>query len=119
MKWSRAGRKIYIRARKLARIILRLDACSFLPTAQATRTLRNFLEGNNVMRNLVFGLATMIGLVTVWIVGAHAEDFVFGGHKHCWYDKGWNGAGWYWCGYADRKDKKGWGGPEGYQGWKH
>jgi hypothetical protein len=26
--------------------------------------------------------------------------------------------GWYWCGYRLRKGL-GWGGPEGYQGWKH
>jgi hypothetical protein len=47
-------------------------------------------------------------------------DFVFGGHKHCWYQEGWHGPGWYWCGYADEKHKgRGWGGEEGYRGWKH
>jgi hypothetical protein len=47
-------------------------------------------------------------------------QFVFGGHKHCWYAEGWHGPGWYWCGYADDKHKgRGWGGPEGYHGWKH
>jgi hypothetical protein len=47
-------------------------------------------------------------------------EFVFGGHKHCWYAEGWHGPGWYWCGYADDKHKgRGWGGPEGYRGWKH
>jgi len=45
-------------------------------------------------------------------------DFLFGGHKHCWYGDGWHGAGWYWCGYAKRKGK-GWGGEEGFNGWKH
>jgi hypothetical protein len=25
-------------------------------------------------------------------------QFVFGGHKHCWYPDGWNGPGCYWCG---------------------
>jgi hypothetical protein len=46
-------------------------------------------------------------------------QFVFGGHKHCWYAEGWHGPGWYWCGYADEKHKgRGWGGPEGYRGWK-
>jgi hypothetical protein len=49
---------------------------------------------------------------------ASAKDFVFGGHKHCWYGEGWHGAGWYWCGYAKREGK-GWGGEEGFQGWKH
>jgi hypothetical protein len=45
-------------------------------------------------------------------------QFVFGGHKHCWYPDGWNGPGWYWCGYRLRKGR-GWGGGEGYRGWKH
>ena len=45
-------------------------------------------------------------------------DFIFGGHKHCWYGEGWHGAGWYWCGYAKRQGK-GWGGEEGFHGWKH
>lgn len=45
-------------------------------------------------------------------------DFIFGGRKHCWYGEGWNGPGWYWCGYNMRKGK-GWGGAEGFHGWKH
>jgi hypothetical protein len=49
---------------------------------------------------------------------ANAAEFVYGGHKHCWYDDGWKGPGWYWCGYAKREGK-GWGGPEGFQGWHH
>jgi hypothetical protein len=28
--------------------------------------------------------------------------FFFGGHDWCWYDGGWQGPGWYWCGYGDR-----------------
>jgi hypothetical protein len=47
-------------------------------------------------------------------------QFLFGGHKHCWYGEGWHGPGWYWCGYADERHKgRGWGGGEGYRGWKH
>lgn len=42
--------------------------------------------------------------------------FFFGGHDHCWYDDGWRGPGWYWCGYGYRRGL-GWGGPEGYNGW--
>jgi hypothetical protein len=45
-------------------------------------------------------------------------QFVFEGHKHCWYRDGWHGPGWYWCGYRTRKGF-GWGGEEGYHGWKH
>ena len=71
------------------------------------------------MRTLVFALAATIAVGALWTVGAQAkDDFLFEGHKHCWYEKGWHGAGWYWCGYATREGK-GWGGPEGYQGWRH
>lgn len=45
-------------------------------------------------------------------------QFVFGGHRHCWYADGWNGPGWYWCGYRHRHGL-GWGGGDGYRGWKH
>jgi hypothetical protein len=37
------------------------------------------------------------------------------GHKYCWYEEGWNGAGWYRCGFEGRKGK-GWGGPKGWEG---
>jgi hypothetical protein len=36
--------------------------------------------------------------------------------SYCWYDEGWNGAGWYQCGYAKRRGY-GWGGPMGWHGW--
>ena len=42
--------------------------------------------------------------------------FVFGGHDWCWYDGGWQGPGWYWCGYGDRYGY-GYGGGEGFHGW--
>ncbi|HTS41286.1 MAG TPA: hypothetical protein VMH84_12185 [Xanthobacteraceae bacterium] len=44
--------------------------------------------------------------------------FIFGGHRHCWYTRGWNGPGWYWCGYSHRHGH-GWGGAEGWNGWRH
>ena len=43
-------------------------------------------------------------------------DLFFGGHDWCWYDDGWRGDGWYWCGYGDR-DGYGYGGGEGFHGW--
>jgi hypothetical protein len=91
------------------------------------------------MRNLVFASAATIALaisgtllnstanaavgggLSTTIQGVNLvqkTEWVFGGHKHCWYDEGWHGPGWYWCGYAHKKDR-GWGGPEGFQGWKH
>jgi hypothetical protein len=44
--------------------------------------------------------------------------FVFGGRHWCFYVDGWNGPGWYWCGYAHRHGF-GWGGGEGFHGWHH
>ncbi len=43
-------------------------------------------------------------------------QFLFGGQNYCWYDGGWQGPGWYWCGYAWRSGL-GWGGGEGFHGW--
>jgi hypothetical protein len=43
-------------------------------------------------------------------------QYVYGGHRHCWYRNGWHGAGWYRCGYANRRGL-GWGGVAGWNGW--
>jgi hypothetical protein len=43
-------------------------------------------------------------------------QFFFGGHEYCWYDDGWHGPGFYWCGYAFRQGF-GWGGPVGWHNW--
>jgi hypothetical protein len=45
-------------------------------------------------------------------------QFLYGGRRHCWYPDGWNGPGWYWCGYGVRRGL-GWGGGEGFQGWSY
>jgi hypothetical protein len=73
------------------------------------------------MRTLLYVVAATVAIAangTLFSSAVNAKDFLFGGHKHCWYDEGWHGAGWYWCGYA-KHEGKGWGGPEGYQGWHH
>ena len=44
-------------------------------------------------------------------------QFIFGGQNYCWYDDGWRGPGWYWCGYANRSGL-GWGGGGGWHGWR-
>jgi len=46
----------------------------------------------------------------------NVQLYVFGGRNYCWYDWGWNGPGWYWCGYGARRGF-GWGGGYGYRGW--
>ena len=43
------------------------------------------------------------------------EAFFFGEHQYCWYEGGWRGPGWYWCGYAWRRGY-GWGGGYGWHG---
>ena len=40
----------------------------------------------------------------------------WGGKNYCWYGDGWNGAGWYQCGYGWRRGY-GWGGPYSWHGW--
>ncbi len=47
-----------------------------------------------------------------------AQLFLWGGRNYCWYDFGWHGPGYYWCGYARRRGY-GWGGPVGWHGWGH
>jgi hypothetical protein len=44
-------------------------------------------------------------------------QFIWLGRNYCWYDDGWNGPGWYWCGqYLTRGI--GWGGGFGWHGWR-
>lgn len=45
-------------------------------------------------------------------------QFFLGGRNYCWYDDGWHGPGFYWCGYAYRRGY-GWGGGAGWHGWNH
>ena len=44
-------------------------------------------------------------------------QFVRGGKRYCWYNRGWRGAGWYRCGFSRRRGM-GWGGPSGWHGWR-
>ena len=43
-------------------------------------------------------------------------QYFWGGRNYCWYDGGWRGPGYYWCGYAWRRGF-GWGGGYGWNGW--
>ena len=57
------------------------------------------------------GMRTAIDRLSI-VETAH----MWGNQDYCWYEDGWNGAGWYQCGYAGRKNY-GWGGPYGWHGW--
>ena len=43
-------------------------------------------------------------------------QYFYGGRRYCWYDNGWRGPGYYWCGYGARYGL-GWGGGLGWRGW--
>jgi len=43
-------------------------------------------------------------------------QYIYGGHNYCWYDDGWNGPGWYWCGQY-LTSGIGWGGGYGWHHW--
>src|SRR6202453_3576497 len=55
-------------------------------------------------------------IASQWLPVEKAQ-FVFGGRQYCWYDDGWKGPGWYWCGYAYRTGY-GWGGGYGWTNWR-
>ena len=45
-------------------------------------------------------------------------QYRWAGREYCWYEDGWHGTGWYWCGYRLRRGL-GWGGPAGWHGWRY
>ena len=89
-----------------------------------------------MLRKLVLGLAlamsTALPLANVaeaavgdGVVASHAASqllpiehvqYVYGGQNYCWYDNGWRGPGYYYCGYAFRTGL-GWGGGIGWNNW--
>jgi hypothetical protein len=101
-----------------------------------------FRSQEEAMRKLITGLATLSALAAgLTMIGSRAEAaaipspgglraaidtialtetvqlYVFGGRRYCWYDDGWQGPGWYWCGYRWREGI-GWGGGYGWHGWR-
>lgn len=52
------------------------------------------------------------------IAQVEKAQYFFGGRRFCFYPNGWNGPGWYWCGYAFRHGF-GWGGGVGWHHWRH
>jgi len=53
---------------------------------------------------------------TRWSPIERNQYYAFEGDNYCWYSDGWQGPGWYWCGY-EWDDGLGWGGPYGWNGW--
>lgn len=91
-------------------------------------TMRNFLLAA-ATATMAFGGLALSGSAQAAPVGIDAlrhvspalnliEDVQYRhrGRQYCWYNDGWRGPGFYWCGYAWRQGR-GWGGGRGWQGW--
>jgi hypothetical protein len=57
-----------------------------------------------------------LGNAAAQLGAVEQTQFIIEGRNYCWYNRGWHGPGWYWCGYAFRSGY-GWGGPVGFHGW--
>ena len=45
-------------------------------------------------------------------------QYEYGGQNYCYYETGWKGPGWYWCGHEETYGV-GWGGAYGWRGWTY
>ena len=68
------------------------------------------------MRKFLLGAAGAAILACAAFPAAEAQLYIWGGRNYCFYDGGWHGPGWYWCGYRWRRGF-GWGGGYGWHGW--
>jgi hypothetical protein len=64
------------------------------------------------------GQTGQLGIAASGLNLLEKSQFYFGGREYCWYDNGWNGPGWYWCGRY-LVPGFGWGGGWGWRGWHH
>ena len=62
------------------------------------------------------GLSGQLGTAARELSEIQQAQYYYGGRRYCWYPNGWQGPGWYWCGYGARVGY-GWGGPVGWRGW--
>jgi hypothetical protein len=91
------------------------------------------------MRNFVLAIGTASALISSMAVSGNLQaasyaneriktgldetglvenvQYVWQGRTYCWYDDGWQGPGWYWCGYRHREGL-GWGGGRGWRNWE-
>ena len=88
----------------------RLNAFSFAMAAGVGLLSASFAEAAMVSPPLLSRVAAPeTGLVV-------KTQYIYGGQNYCWYLNGWQGPGWYWCGYA-WDEGLGWGGGYGWNGW--
>jgi hypothetical protein len=86
--------------------------------------VRSLLLSTAVLISLPIGVSGAAQISAQGIGAAVGDQSVidhvqyrFAGREYCWYDDGWRGPGFYWCGYRLRVGL-GWGGPAGWHGWR-
>jgi hypothetical protein len=110
---TRTSKRIPSMVRKSVLALALLGAAS-LPLGDAARA--------GVSEGLFSGTAPRVSQVEfaqfnpLDIPAAIVGGLMFGGRRYCWYDDGWHGPGYYWCGYGYNQGY-GYGGGEGWQGW--
>ncbi len=67
--------------------------------------------GSFVNANILDDLGTLLG--SFLGIPQFTDEY---GQKYCWYDDGWQGPGWYLCGF-NQSYGSGWGGGEGWRGY--
>ena len=83
----------------------------------ATVSALSMMAGATLYVNGAQAAPTLNGLSGAPLVN-NVEDvqYRYHGRRYCWYFDGWQGPGWYWCGYAMRRGL-GWGGGDGWRSW--
>jgi hypothetical protein len=61
--------------------------------------------------------SAFVAPVSDQLLPVEKAEFIYNGRQYCWYEDGWRGPGWYWCGSGDREGV-GWGGAYGWNGWR-
>jgi hypothetical protein len=61
--------------------------------------------------------SAFVAPVSDQLLRVEKAEFIYNGQQYCWYEDGWRGPGWYWCGYA-HWEGAGWGGAYGWNGWR-
>ena len=82
-----------------------------------TATLGAGTIGMSTAQAAPVAISSQLGAVADSLNMIQKTQFIFEGKEYCWYDDGWHGPGWYWCGYALRQGF-GWGGGFGWHHWR-
>src|SRR5215218_4718705 len=85
----------------------------YLVVAAATLCL-----AGNTLQALPITAGAVKGALDATNMVEQTAVYVVEGRRFCFYFDGWHGAGWYRCGFANRRGL-GWGGVYGWRGWEY